>query len=359
MILQKKRIIFFSVVANLLLLSLIFLIGEIITRWDAAAMRNLIRANHPELKLRDAICTASNNPRIIYEYRPNTPSTNSQGYADEEHSFLKKPGVFRIVVIGDSIAYGDCAGHKLSFPEQIETIMNDQLQIPTEVIVLARGGYSLSQELEILKDEAGRYSPDLLLWSYCLNDLAHPLYHISNGEMGPYFYKPKSYFLNFLDRKLFYLREQLQSMNHKYEGYHHKLHRLYKRDLEKGLKQIGKWSKNNNIPVVLLIHPVFEYSLNFNRYSYGDIHQSVKKLGQSQGIYVLDILTAFKKFPGHELHCSSKDWFDIWHTTPKGHAVIADYVVQNLNKYRFLNQPAQNNPSPATAVSTKKQGTEQ
>ena len=38
-----------------------------------------------------------------------------------------------------------------------------------EVIVLARSGYSTSQELIIFEEEAFHYHPDVMLWSYVLN----------------------------------------------------------------------------------------------------------------------------------------------------------------------------------------------
>ena len=53
-----------------------------------------------------------------------------------------------------------------------------------------RSGYSTSQELVILEDEAFQYNPDLVMWSYVLNDPAHPVYHNANGELGCFWYTP-------------------------------------------------------------------------------------------------------------------------------------------------------------------------
>ena len=36
----------------------------------------------------------------------------------------------------------------------------------------------------MLEDHALQVAPDLLVWSYVMNDPAHPVYHNANGDIG-------------------------------------------------------------------------------------------------------------------------------------------------------------------------------
>lgn len=76
--------------------------------------------------------------------------------------------------------------------------------------MLAQSGYSTSQELFLLEHEALRYAPDLIIWSYVLNDPANPVYHNSNGELGRYYFKPILHTANFVSRKLFAINERIK-----------------------------------------------------------------------------------------------------------------------------------------------------
>lgn len=130
----------------------------------------------------------SKNPKIGYEpvpmaYRGEDLSfydyqgaSNSQGFRDVEHAVEKPPGVFRIVVIGDSIA----AGLKVdrfedTFPPVLQEILDARgaggRQV--EVISLAVSGYNTQQEVETLREKGLRYRPDLVLLAYSLSSREH------------------------------------------------------------------------------------------------------------------------------------------------------------------------------------------
>ena len=92
--------------------------------------------------------------------------TNSKGYYDYENS-LEKPGnTFRIVVIGDSVAQGAAHGVTIAnaFPNQLEKLMNadSRFEKKADIINLSRSGYSTSQQLVLLENEAFTYDPDLI-----------------------------------------------------------------------------------------------------------------------------------------------------------------------------------------------------
>jgi hypothetical protein len=69
----------------------------------------------------DICFTYSSN--LIYKYIPGK-CTNSHGYRDNEYSYKKPNGVFRIVIIGDSIAEGEYVQQHESFGKILEKKLN-------------------------------------------------------------------------------------------------------------------------------------------------------------------------------------------------------------------------------------------
>lgn len=124
----------------------------------------------------------SANPRIGFEPAPMAYSgkemsfydyqgaSNSLGYRDVEHPLAKPPGVYRIVVIGDSIAAGlHVERTEDVFPAVLERLLRER-GVNAEVLNFAVSGYNTQQEVETLKDRALAYRPDLVVVAYSLTD---------------------------------------------------------------------------------------------------------------------------------------------------------------------------------------------
>jgi hypothetical protein len=121
---------------------------------------------------------AADNPILKYVPRPGSGDINRSGYRDHEYPLNKPPGVFRIVVIGDSIAFGFCDNGLAPIPinglfsKVLERSLNDAHLGETrfEVINLGVSGYDSRQEVEFLKTRGLALAPDLVVVAYCLND---------------------------------------------------------------------------------------------------------------------------------------------------------------------------------------------
>lgn len=115
----------------------------------------------------------SKNPRIMFEIVPDVGEANSQGLRDFNYTIKKPKNVYRIVVIGDSIAYGMGVEIKETFSKQLEKVLNDEkkdIAIKYEVINFSVPGYSTLQEAEVLRSKAIRYNPDLAIIAVFAND---------------------------------------------------------------------------------------------------------------------------------------------------------------------------------------------
>ena len=98
---------------------------------------------------------------------------NSLGFRGVEFSRDKSPGTFRIVVIGDSIAFGmGVKSEDAVFARLLEKRLNTAGAAQRfEVINAGVPGYNSRQEWAFLRDEiVPRYAPDAIILSLCLND---------------------------------------------------------------------------------------------------------------------------------------------------------------------------------------------
>jgi hypothetical protein len=168
-------------------LTLVAGVAEVALRWQHARRVERILARDPSREL----CTEPDY-ELLYCYVPGRCGFNARGYRDAEHAFANSSGVFRFAVIGDSVAAGDGVALEERFDRVLELRLSDS-SVRAEATNLARTGYSTSQELIVLEKEAFAYHPDLVIWSYVLNDPADPVYHNANGRLGRFFVRPRSH----------------------------------------------------------------------------------------------------------------------------------------------------------------------
>ncbi|MHB9154683.1 MAG: SGNH/GDSL hydrolase family protein [Endomicrobiales bacterium] len=99
-----------------------------------------------------------------YELIPNAnPSVNSFGMRDREYSRAKPAGVFRILLLGDSI----CQLGR--WHEYLEEALN--LDRPVEILNAGVSAWGLNQYYLYLKHKGLQFEPDLVLIGLCLNDV--------------------------------------------------------------------------------------------------------------------------------------------------------------------------------------------
>jgi lysophospholipase L1-like esterase len=110
---------------------------------------------------------------------------NARGFRDLETG-PKRPHVFRIVLLGDSIVWG----HGVDQTQRYGDLVAEALRrrgMAVETINLAVSGYGTDQELLLWEREGGRYCADLVLLGLYENDVREN----TLAAQGPY---PKPYF---------------------------------------------------------------------------------------------------------------------------------------------------------------------
>lgn len=116
----------------------------------------------------------------LYQHKPNLQldlgsfrlRTNALGCRGPEIARGKPPGVFRIVVLGDSVAFGWGVDDEVTFVRRLEAEWNAaHPQRPIEVVNTALPMYDTNQELAALRELGLSLQPDLVLLVYVVNDI--------------------------------------------------------------------------------------------------------------------------------------------------------------------------------------------
>jgi len=127
-------------------------------------------------------------PRPLYraELSGRRVSINRYGMRGREYALQRKPGVARVMVAGDSIAFGlDVGDH-----ETFATLL-DAKRAEWEVLNLAVQGYGTDQTLLRLQGLGLEFGPDIVILGFCLGndffDNALPAFLYDPRQPKPYY----------------------------------------------------------------------------------------------------------------------------------------------------------------------------
>ena len=277
----------------------------------------------------------SRNPLIGYELVPYFESdtsgplldfkgkANSLGFRDREHAIEKKRGVFRILVLGDSITQGLRIQNSSDiFTSVLERQMNTEKTNDVEVINFGVNGYNTQQEVEILREKGLSFSPDLVILSYCVNDTdfvaAGIIYNLEKKikHSRILLRKPKILMKSDLFRLLY------SSNFSRYSVQPDKFHAIKKNTVFKYLNILGEISRNNGFKVLVVWFPRLDGFINTHLRNQLD---QVKRISASHGFHFLDLTES--------LATCAKDRsiaIDMMHPSRWGHhcagKAIANYI---------------------------------
>jgi lysophospholipase L1-like esterase len=280
----------------------------------------------------DLCSMPAQNGNLIYTFIPDKCGSNSKGYLDYEYDYSKDSDAFRVIVIGDSVAQGQGVDLDQSFPKVLQRKLNTLIAgegRKVEVITLARSGYTTIQELTVLEREAFLYSPDLIIWSYVLNDPAHPYYDDVN-PMGIYYHRPRFYTVDLVNEALVRIRERMKRRECDTE-YHAFIHCAYWSDVEINVETIAHLTAEHGVPTLFLIHPVFTDSGDFASYPLASLHEHLSRLAIDNRLQVLDLAEAYLPYESAALaQRRSNGQIDPWHPNIQGNDIAANYIYEAI-----------------------------
>lgn len=110
---------------------------------------------------------------------------NAKGLRGPDIPYERRPGSTRILFVGDSVTFGDgLANYDETLPARIGAAVARRSGRTVEAINSGVSGYSPWQEARFLRNEGFRYSPDLVVVTFVLNDVTEKFELMRFGGSG-------------------------------------------------------------------------------------------------------------------------------------------------------------------------------
>jgi lysophospholipase L1-like esterase len=300
------------------------------------------------------------NPRLQYRLKANSVARaeveyriNSLGFRGPETTLIKPPTASRIVVSGDSIAFGYWVASKDAFAQQLATLANATRTTRNEIEVINLGvpGFNLTQDFELLQMRGLQYDPDLVIISVCLNDLES----IFSYEYGLTALNAKqrnnpnrwtrlrnlavdySMFAAFLEYRFSQLPRRMPRSSAAARSPNDPgsigLLAARRADQSKKLLQTFQTFErllrlNRNIPSLVVLFPGLDY--DYSAYPHGVFHKLVADAAAQSGLPFLDILGCYRGYPVRDLAV------DPVHPNPLGHRIAAHAILDAIDANSLL-----------------------
>ena len=252
----------------------------------------------------------------------------------------RRPGVRRIIVLGDSFTWGLLVPDSDSiWPARLERALGGS----TEVVNMAQRGWTTANEAEFLRRLGWQFDPDLVIVQFYLNDAyeSQPGMHFEEGRR--LYLLPLQFWQGYIRRSTLSSLVS-QAVNGLLFGV------LFRQEENEGryeesapgwgqmraaLQEIGDSARGRAVPALLVLFPdLTPGEWTAETYPSRDIHERVAATARSAGLEVLDLAPAFAAEGG--------DWKRWWaspydaHPNEAAHAVAAAAVARHLRQHPEL-----------------------
>jgi lysophospholipase L1-like esterase len=276
------------------------------------------------------------DPILVYEQVPGTAANwqgapvviNDDGFRDDPFPPATPGGGRRILVLGDSVAWGWGIEMDRAFPQVLERKLRARAapdEPPPVVLNLAVAGYSTAQELRLLETRVAEFHPDLVILHYVLNDP-----DTYDGGLSRYFTEPPSELARRFQMLLYRIRRvrsNSERADEAGEDYCHFVHGLNRRGTEQAIRRMGEIRRERGLPILLAVNPPLGFEAG-KPYPWRAIHEDLRSWCARYGVEFLDLYeAAFKGLNSADLA------FDIWHPRERGHELIAEALDHWLGEH--------------------------
>jgi lysophospholipase L1-like esterase len=293
----------------------------------------------------------SRNPKIGYEPVPGLHyegenlsffdyqgASNQIGYRDRDHEIAKPAGVWRVVVLGDSIGaglrverFGD------TFPPVLEGLLRER-GVNAEVINLSVSGYNTRQEVETLKERGLRYDPDLVLVAYSLTDrdrvdgdILKTLLEAERSQGGRSAARGNPWLVRSALYRFFRYRvlaaRQTAATEQEDAELRKSLDLVSGDTVAESFQDLAGVSKREGFPVLVAAFP--RLVRNFRTYRFGDQHRWVRDQSAAHGFHHLDLRDTFRRC--RETSAEPIET-DSYHPSARGHRCAAAAMAETIRR---------------------------
>ena len=327
-------------------MSLPSFIGSAVKKLCALLLGLLIIAAVLELVARRA--SSGNSFKVAPTYfKTLLKPSNSLGFHDYEYPPGKAPGVFRILVVGDSFTEGASINFDDTYPKRLERYLNlygNKTGTVYEVLNASKLRRSTPEEVMAIKELATRLDPDMIILGYCLNDAEdweepEKILKMRNKYHHHYFREPTGWLAFLYDRsalvRLVMHRAHKYRLNHGYTKYYHT---IYDDDYpgwhktKKALCALGEFSRSAGVPSGVVILPLFSFGFDDN-YPFSDVHATLHGALEEAGLLYIDLFPFYRGL--NRIRMEATPNLDP-HPSEIAHRVAAQAIWSRLKKSRLL-----------------------
>lgn len=266
------------------------------------------------------------DPRLYIELDPDDPAVNSWGFRGPEPEVNKKENVYRIAVIGDSVAFGYGLPMEKAFPALLESSLRSSGK-DVEVLNFSVSGYGLEAYRALYESKVRQFHPDLVLLAYVLNDYTETsavftafskimqkearvqgMARISQFSAWFYLTAEKA-IANVLSNIMwhrFYASEELRDV------------------LSGHFKSIQQMAGEDQAKLFVVVFPLFT---DFHSYGLQDVHESIGGILSGLGIQHHDLLNEYQSFDAVTLRLAPGDFT---HPNERGQKLAQEFIEAGL-----------------------------
>jgi hypothetical protein len=270
--------------------------------------------------------------KIEHYYLPQSASTDR----DYDYPRAKPPGVFRIVVVGDSFTFGQGVQFDDTFVKRLERMLNLNGTRKVEVINAGMPGYSSMQEVTLVHHAMTEFDPDMVLLEVTLNDPEIKPYEDTHPDVGHYGQPRKvpALFEYFRSLHFLYMRYFSWKQNREYVKYYF---RLFAEDetwkpFVGAIAAMKNYAAQSHVKFAAVVFPLFYKSLDEN-YPFLPIHEKIRSLFQTLHVPLLDLLPSYNHIEPERLHVLP--YYDP-HPNEIAHRIAADSIYEWMEQMNFL-----------------------
>lgn len=240
------------------------------------------------------------NPDLSFAHAPNRSaflmgvpvSINSEGLRDREFSLEKPPGVYRVMMLGDSTTFGWGVKEEDTAAKFLERKLNASLPAGynrAEVMNTGVGNYDTVQEVTYYETIGWKYHPDLVVLVFFIND-PEPVPIEKKG-----FLIDRSYLIAFATNRIDGLMRHA-GVRPDWKTYYASLYddgRPGFQACEKALVSLANSTRGHGAKLLVALLPEL-HQINGDSYPFKAAHQKIKNVMGAENVPIIELIDGLK-----------------------------------------------------------------
>lgn len=309
---------------------------------------------------------------LVYGLNPAHPAVNELGLRGPLPELPKPEDVYRILLLGDSVAFGTGLERLEAFPALLRGHLAGR-EPRIELIDASAEGYTPWTQLQYYLTRGAALEPDLVLVAFCMNDVANPRLHWIASAGAPLFEVPSDAIPNMRhdreyveprlveaylgpDEPLWRRSRVVQAVERWFARDHFRTDvptRLTREDDVLGIEVLldrespeWEWLTRTYLRLQAAVESDgAELAIAFFPLAY-QLHleyphrpqELLTRWCDEEGIANLDLLPVLRELGVESafLLDEGRGFYDVWHLTPRGHESSAERIAQFLHAESLL-----------------------